>query len=242
MIWTVLAIVFIASFVRSALGFGGALVAMPLLSMLYGLQFATPLVGLMSITCAFLILRNEWRNINFEAVKKFFISIIIGIPIGIWLIKLDIENLLKVGLGIILIVFALWRIFDFIRFHFKDDRYASVFGFIAGVLGGAYNVNGPAVVIYGVMREWEPSTFKGTLQGIFLPMSIMIIGSHCIGGLWTKEVLLSFAYTIPVIIVAVFLGKFVSDKIDKNLFSRLVYLFLILIGVTLIYRNLPLLF
>ena len=43
----------------------------------------------------------------------------------------------------------------------------STFGFFAGILGGAYNTNGPPVVIYGSLRKWSPATFRATLQGYF---------------------------------------------------------------------------
>jgi len=45
------------------------------------------------------------------------------------------------------------------------------FGFLAGILGGAYNANGPPIVIYGVMRGWKKEAFRASLQGFFFVSS-----------------------------------------------------------------------
>ena len=52
----VLSVVFLAAFTRSALGFGDALIAMPLLALMVGMKTATPLVALASSTIAATIL------------------------------------------------------------------------------------------------------------------------------------------------------------------------------------------
>ena len=55
---------------------------------------------------------------------------------------------------------------------------AWLFGFGAGVLGGAYGMNGPPLVAYGALRHWSPKRFRATLQGYFLPASLVgIAGS-----------------------------------------------------------------
>ena len=46
-ILAILSILFISTFIRSTLGFGDALLAMPLLTLIIGVQTATPLVALM---------------------------------------------------------------------------------------------------------------------------------------------------------------------------------------------------
>ena len=55
-------------------------------------------------------------------------------------------------------------------------------GFCAGVLGGAYGMNGPPLVIYGAMRRWSAQHFRATLQGYFLPASIIGMGGYWLAG------------------------------------------------------------
>jgi hypothetical protein len=53
----------------------------------------------------------------------------------------------------------------------EDDRLAWLFRFEAGVLGGAYGMNGPPAVDYRALRRCSPQRFRATLQGSFLPAS-----------------------------------------------------------------------
>ena len=66
----VVAILFVSAFARSALGFGDALIAMPLLAMVISLQTATPLVAFGASTIAFTILLSDWRSVDFRVAWR----------------------------------------------------------------------------------------------------------------------------------------------------------------------------
>ena len=108
------------------------------------------------------------------------------------------------------------------------------FGFLSGVLGGAYNMASPPVIVYGAMRRWEPDQFRVTLQSFFLPVSLMILISHASAGLWTRWVLQLFVLSIPVVLLAYWLGDRMSRTMATQHFERLVYLGLVILGVTLL--------
>ena len=65
----VAAVVFVAALVRSALGFGDAAVAMPLLAMALGLRTATPLVAFIGPTISILILAPIERQPRAKATS-----------------------------------------------------------------------------------------------------------------------------------------------------------------------------
>ena len=61
-IWYVAAIVFLATLVRSTFGFGDALVAMPLLTLLVvPMEVATPIVAVASAVVAIWVSIQDWR-------------------------------------------------------------------------------------------------------------------------------------------------------------------------------------
>ena len=57
-------VVFLATLVRSAFGFGEALVAVPLLAFVIPVPVAVPLATLLSVTVAALILAQDWRHVH----------------------------------------------------------------------------------------------------------------------------------------------------------------------------------
>ena len=81
----VLGIVFVSALARSVFGFGDALIAMPLLSLLGGpetVHFSKPLVAMVTAATAGLMLVREWRSIHFKSAAWLVLSAAVGIPLG----------------------------------------------------------------------------------------------------------------------------------------------------------------
>ena len=230
----VLAILFLSTFIRSALGFGDALIAMPLLALVIGIQVATPLVAMGASTIAFTILLKSWRKVEIKAAWRLVIATWIGIPLGIFFLKAAPEILVKSLLGILLMGFGAYNLFIPDLPKLLNEKWALVTGLIAGILGGAYNTNGPPVVIYGMLRRWDPEKFRATLQGYFLPTGFAILITHGLAGMWTTQVVRLYGYSIPIIIGAVLLGEKVNLLIPQGKFDKIIYGFLVVIGVFLI--------
>ncbi|MCD6424704.1 MAG: sulfite exporter TauE/SafE family protein [Anaerolineales bacterium] len=233
----VLAILFLSTFIRSALGFGDALIAMPLLAIVVGLQVATPLTAMGATTIATIILIKAWKKVDMQAAWRLVITTWIGIPIGIYFLKAAPEVLVKSLLGIIITGFGLYNLIVPNLPRLLNENWAYLTGLIAGILGGAYNTNGPPVVIYGMLRRWDSEKFRATLQGYFLPTGAAILISHGIAGMWTPQVVHLYLYSIPVIIGAVLIGGKVNQLIPQGKFDKVIYGFLVIIGILLIIKG-----
>jgi uncharacterized protein len=232
----VLMILFVAALLKAILGFGEALIAMPLLSLVVGLQVATPLVGLMAaITTLFITLR-DWRLIDFRQTWRLVLASVFGIPAGLVLLKFVPSDLMIHGLGALLIVYALYALFAPQWKGLNHPVWVYICGFTAGMLGSAYNTSGPPVVIYGTMRGWSPQQFRATLQGCFIPMSLMVIVSHGLSGFWTPNVLFIFLLSLPVMLAAFWIGYHASRYIPPEQFGRLVRVGLCVLGAILLIR------
>ncbi len=226
----VLLIIFISTLIRSAFGFGNALIAMPLLVLILGVKTAAPLVALVGIVIALVMLLREWRELDFKAAVYLILSTLAGIPLGLFFLKSTPEHIVKMILGLVLIGFGFFNLLGLRLPTLKKGYLVFPFGFLAGILGGAYNTNGPPVVIYGVMRGWGKEKFRATLQGYFLISSALIVAGHGISGLWTRSVLIYFLGAMPVVVLAVLLGNWMVHKISGERFNRMVNLFLVAAG------------
>ena len=60
----VAAVIFLATLIRSAFGFGEALVAVPLLALLIPVEVAVPLAVLFSITVAAIVVLQDWHKVH----------------------------------------------------------------------------------------------------------------------------------------------------------------------------------
>jgi uncharacterized membrane protein YfcA len=235
----VVGIIFVAAFVRSALGFGDAVIAMPLLAMVVGLKTATPLVAFMGPTISLLILARSWRGGDMKSAARLIAASCLGIPLGVYGLARLPEGPLKIALGALILLYG---VFGLARpgARIKNEKawLPWLVGWTAGVLGGAYNTNGPPVVAYGMLRGWPPESFRATLQGYFLPTGLMILAGHGIAGMWTGEVVKTYLYSLPAIGLGVVLGGLVNRRLTHDLFAKLVYGFLVLMGAVLLVRAL----
>ena len=236
--FAVVGVVFtVATLVRSTFGFGEALVAVPLLAFIVPVKIAVPLATLISITVAGLILLQDWRKVHIRSAWWLVIPTLIGIPLGLQLLTKIAEPIVKIALGAVIIGFSSYSLLNRKKLHLPNDRLAWLFGFVAGVLGGSYGMNGPPLVVYGTLRGWTPEHFRATLQGYFLPASIAGMCCYLLAGLWVPEVTRYYFLSMPTAVVAIVGGRIANRKMRIEAFIRFVHLGLIAIGILLLAQS-----
>ncbi len=231
----VLLILFFATLIRSAFGFGEALVAVPLLAFFIPLTVAAPLAVLVSITIASIVVIQDWKKIHMRSTAWLVLSTLAGIPLGLLLLTSSHQRMAKAALGAIIILFAAYSLTGRAPLELKRDSrvWLLVCGFFAGVLGGAYGMNGPPLAIYGAMRRWSAQHFRATLQGYFLPASIIGMGGYWMAGLWIHTVAHYYLISLPTTLLAVFLGRAINHRLPGDGFLKYIYIGLAGIGALL---------
>ena len=229
-----LAIFFFATLLRATFGFGDALIAMPLLSVTLGIKTATPLFALIATSSSLTIGISTWRQIDFKAARQLVFASLLGIPFGLLLIKVVPEAIVMKLLGLFLIGFAANQLFGPQLPRITNQWWGYGFGFIAGVLGSAFNTNGPPIITYATLRRWPPDSFRSSLQGYFFPIGLVIIASHAITGLWTVRVGQLYLAALPAVLVAIAIGSKLHQSLPQEKFETTLSLLLIILGVVLI--------
>jgi uncharacterized protein len=231
-----LLILFVATLIRSALGFGEALVAVPLLALFIPLQVAAPLAVLLSITVAGIVVVQDWEKIHLRSTGWLLLPTLLGIPLGLLLLTSSHQGIVKAALALIIIAFCAYSLMGRTPLELQSDSrgWLLACGLCAGVFGGAYGMNGPPLVIYGSMRRWSAQHFRATLQAYFLPASILGMAGYWLAGLWVPAVTHYYLASLPVTVPAVFLGRAVNHRLRGDVFMRYVYLGLGGIGALLL--------
>ncbi len=234
----VLAILFVAASVRATFGFGDALVAMPLLVITVGVKTAAPLVALNAVTLALTMLLQHWRDVRVSCGWRLLVAGAVGTPVGMLFLRSVYEAAVACILGCVIVAFSMFSLVTPSRGELKHQRWAFGFGLLAGVLGGAYNTNGPPLVVYGTLKRWTPEEFRATLQGYFFPAGLLIITCHAAGGFWSHEVFRLYLLSLPVMGVALVAGRALHRVVLKGKFDRYVHVLLIALGLYLIAHTL----
>jgi len=232
----VLIVVFLATLFRSAFGFGEALIAVPLLALFLPLKVAAPLAVLVSITIAAVLVAQDWRKIHVRSAGWLVAASLFGIPVGLLLLTSSHQQAVKIALAIFIMAFSLYSLLGRKPPELKTDSKVWLLGcgFVAGVIGGAYGMNGPPLVIYGAMRRWSAQHFRATLQAYFLPASVIGMSGYWLAGLWVPIVTHYYLLCLPALLPAILLGRVVNHRLQGDTFLKYVYVGLAGIGVVLL--------
>jgi uncharacterized membrane protein YfcA len=203
------------------------------------LKTAAPLAVMVSITIAAVIVAQDWRKVHVRSAVWLLLSTLLGLPFGLMLLTSVHQQIVKLILALVIVFFAVYSM-NRTHLHLREDSKAWLFscGFFAGVMGGAFGMNGPPLAVYGIMRGWSPQHFRATLQGYFLPASLLGLAGYLSRGLWTHELAHYYLIALPVVIPAILLGRKANHRLAVNHFRKYVYSGLIVIGVVLAFETL----
>lgn len=232
----VLIVIFIATLIRSVFGFGEALIAVPLLALRLPVNVAAPLAVLVSITVAAVIVVQDWQKIHLRSTGWLVLPTLFGIPLGLLLLTSGNSRLVKGALAVVIMAFSMYALIGRKppELHSDSRLWLLVFGFLAGVLGGAYGMNGPPLAIYGAMRRWSAQHFRATLQGYFLPASMIGMAGYWLAGLWVPAVTHYYLMSLPLTLAAILLGRSINRRLHGYAFLKYVHVGLVVIGAVLL--------
>jgi uncharacterized protein len=236
----VMAILFFATLIRSSFGFGEALIAVPLLSLRLPVAVAAPLAVAVSVVIAGIIVAQDWRKIEVRSALGLVVAALFGIPLGLLLITRVDDHVVKLILGAVIAGFSIYSLTARVRLHLEQDHPVGLLaaGFCSGILGGAYGMNAPPLVIYGSLRRWSPQHFRATLQGYFLPASLAGLIGYVAVGLWSPQVTRHLLLSLPGVFAAILLGRAINHRLRGDHFFRYVYVGLVTIGGVLVVQAL----
>lgn len=206
--------------------------AVPLLALVIPVEVAAPLAVLFSITVAGVILVQDWDKVRVASAWRLVLPTFFGIFPVVKLLTAFPEGVVKVVLAVVIIAFSAYCPGSGGRLELTSDRPAWLFGFAAGIPGGAYGMNGPPLVVYGALRRWSPEHFRATLQGYFLPASLVGMDAYWLDGPWVPAVTRYFLLSLPGAVAAIFPGRVVNQRLHGRPFVR--YVHVGLIGLTLL--------
>lgn len=234
----IVASLFFAFLTFGLTGFGSGLIGMALLTPALGLATAAPMFAAISICGEVLMFLRYRQHIQLQSVWRLALSSLIAIPIGIAIIPGLNEHLVLVIFGLVVAGYGIYSLFTPHLPQISNHRWGFLFGFISGLLTGAYNSGGPPLVIYGNLTRWTREQFKSNLPGMFMLNSVVVITTHVLAGHYNPTVLQDAAIGIPAMLAGLFVGWSLDKRVNPEMFRKMVLFLLVVIGVRLIINNL----
>lgn len=234
---TIAAVLLVAGFTQGVAGFGFGLVAMSVLPFVVGVKDAVPIVALCgTLVCATLLWETR-RHVRISRVLPLFVGAALGVPLGVLFLQRADPTAVTGVLGGVLVLYSLHGMHALRRAPRVAveprpgvARWGWPAGFLAGVLGGGFNVGGPPAVIYAAASAWPAAVVRGTLQAFFLLLSLYQLTLFTFTGVLRQEHLTRFGIGIPAILLGVLLGALVARRIAERTFRWVLFALLFVLG------------
>lgn len=231
-----LVIIFLAAFVQGLSGFGFQLVAIPLLSLFINIKEAIPLAALCGYLVNIYLIVSLRQHIKIFTLRRLIVGASLGIPIGAYFLASAEPVLVERMLGVFIVAFVLLNHFNIIKQIRMNVNWGYLFGLFSGVLGGAFNTNGPPIIIYFYLQGMNKEELKASITGYFIFTSSLIVLSHLVSGLATEQTYFTFLKFTPVVLLGIILGNAVFKKINSKIYNYSILIILLILGVSLMFR------
>ncbi|RCV62807.1 hypothetical protein C5S53_17140 [Methanophagales archaeon] len=229
-------LVFFAFTVRVITGFGSAMILTPVLSLFLGPKNAVIISILMESVMAVVFIVKE--KLNFE-IRQIFSGGIVGIIVGIILFGLLPTRILGLIIGISVLTFS---VIFLLNINFRTKREGLLFtvlGLISGSMGVLTGINGPPIVFGLVNQQYDATFIRRCLITYLIVIDIITLASFSISGYVTVDLVLLLIYSIPFILIAYVVGKYILTFTDPEKLKRIILFTTLFVGIIAIWKFLP---
>lgn len=228
------AIFLLAGFLQGLTGFGAGLIAMPLLCLFLDVKTAVPLCVLNSIIITTYLLFKLNNHIHLRKVLPLCLSALPGIYIGTTFLRSIDSSIISNALGVLLIGYCLFTLTATPEPRPLKTFWGYIAGFFSGTIGSAFGAGGPPAIIYTTLNDWSKNDIKATLTAFFAFNSYITAIVHAGTGVTTSAVLKHFAVSSPSVLIGTIFGSMLYNRLPRHAFIKLVFLLLLLMGITLL--------
>lgn len=232
--------IFFSSMVYGIIGFGDALLLIPILTPLIGIKDAVILVNIWGTFPAML---------NFIKYREYFDRMYVlrflslGIPttiIGTYLIINIRLEWIELIFGIFVLIYSSLKLIQYIKKPDQDDIKNEISssspliffgGFSYGLLTGLISAAGPINVALLEKTGHYRENFIENFAAIGTALSISRIPFYFIECVFPSELLLIFLFAFPIIFLGTKLGQYITPKIPVKKFQIIIFCFLL--GISL---------
>lgn len=237
-------IAFLAYATQTVTGFGGGVIALALGAHLLPLPEMVALLIPMSIVQAGGVLLRDRDRIEWGLLFKLILPVMgLGTALGLLVVDLVEGPLLKRVYGVLVLGYAIRELILLGRVASESThapptrgaRLAAGVGTLgAGVVHGIYACGGP-LLVYAVDRlQLDKGAFRTTLLSVFLSINLVLVVVFCAKGRLHAAHLAPLFWLLLTIAASVLVGEWAHARIDQHRFKVVVYLVLVLCGVTLL--------
>ena len=232
--------VFLGGIVKGSVGIGMSMFSVPIIA------FILPPTKAMMLLCFPVIFTNFLQMDVKKGIGSFrflpmFLALFVGLLIGGKLILNLSLNFISISIATVIIIFTSLNFFGISLKNIKkaNEKILSVIiGFLSGILGGLTTFYAPPIITFLISINLDKEFFIRTTATMYFFASIPLYSSMLYHGLGNYyDLIMSLVLVVPAII-GQFFGSKIRKKLSNEIFQKLILIILIMIGFSLLFKNL----
>jgi len=177
-----------------------------------------------------------WKKIDWNFVLKILIGILLGSPVGLFLLKYLDSEITHLSVCIIIIFFSFLLMQGYLNQNINNNSGKFLTGIISGTLNGLTTLGGMPVALFLLVTSIQPAIIRASLAALFFLTDIYAF----ILSFFANIVDMTTIYrTIPLVIILP-IGVFIGDKFfvksKEETYRKVVFYFLIIVSIIGIIR------
>lgn len=222
----------LAGFLRGFIGFGAALVSIPIISLVFSPQLALPIVTIMGIPSVLQLLPDAVRHSELRIVIPISLAVFLGTPVGtLVLVSVD-PALMKIVISLLVVLMV-----GFLALGWKLNQqvHASILllsGFAGGLIQGAAGIGGPPVVAIALSRAGSPDRQRGNVLAVMTAIALSSVLPLYYYGLITMQAISIGLFLFPIYSVFTWIGSRYFGTSGSQHFRGAALLVLAAIGIS----------
>lgn len=229
----IMATVLIASAAQAVSGFGFALLAVPLMSVVISPQDAVIVATILGAVSAVLQSVRDAHFTEATMARRLILSAFVGMPFGLLMFTIASEQVLRLALGIVVVVATVLIARNFrLRGGRRSDY---VMGFVSGALSTSLSTNGPPLVFLLQSRGLEPQAFRSTINTVFAFSGVASTLVFLVSGNISWDDVVASVLSLPVMFLAIVIGYKFRRFFPPHRFKWLVIVLLLMSGISSLY-------
>ena len=222
-------------FVQTITGFAGGLIAFPIFLLVTDLHEATAILSIFFFAYSVILLYKNWEFVNRKIIARVALGTIIGLVIGVAVLKLADLLILKKLLGLFTILFVIHSYFQNKKSH-KINKLGWLFGFLGGFFSGLFSAGSPPYVAYIYNKLNKPETIRATIIAALAIINFLRIPLIIYTDILTYDIFIKSLFLFPVFFLSLYLGNKFFNRISQDTFKNMVRVLLIITGLMLIIK------
>ena len=222
----------LAGFLRGYIGFGAALISVPVISLVLGPHLAIPIVTIMGLPSVLQLLPAAVRNCELPIVTPISLAIFVGAPVGTWVLVVIDPDLMKIVISLLVILMV-----GYLALGWKLDQKVPtsillLSGFFGGLIQGAAGIGGPPVVAVALSRTGSPEQQRGNVLAVMTAIVLSSLVPLYYYGLITTQAVAIGLLLFPIYSITTWVGSRYFGGRGREYFRRAALIVLAIIGTT----------